>query len=77
MIGVVVEQQQLLWGMGRIGAVVKWWDWFWGAVWIIGSALVAYLTARWFAINAAPADLGVLRYDAPPSSVSSPALPSR
>lgn len=42
--------------------MVKWWDWFWGAVWIIGSALTAYLTARWFAINAAPADLGVLRY---------------
>ncbi len=42
--------------------MVKWWDWFWGAVWMIGSALTAYLTARWFAINAAPADLGVLRY---------------
>ncbi len=44
------------------GNVVKWWDRFWGAVWIIGSLAVAYLTARWFATNAAPADLGGLRY---------------
>jgi len=42
--------------------VIKWWDWFWGAVWMIGSAYIAYLTGRWFATNASPADLGVLRY---------------
>jgi hypothetical protein len=42
--------------------VVKWWDRFWGAVWMVGSAAVAYLTGRWFAQNAAPADLGGLRY---------------
>lgn len=42
--------------------MVKWWDRFWGAVWIIGSVATAYLTARWFAINASPADLGGLRY---------------
>jgi hypothetical protein len=42
--------------------VVKWWDWFWGAVWMVGSVAVAYLTARWFAENASPADLGGLRY---------------
>jgi hypothetical protein len=42
--------------------VIKWWDWFWGAVWMIGSAFTAYLTGRWFAHNASPADLGALRY---------------
>jgi hypothetical protein len=42
--------------------VVKWWDRFWGAAWMVGSAAVAYLTGRWFAENAAPADLGALRY---------------
>ena len=42
--------------------MVKWWDRFWGAVWMIGSVATAYLTARWFAINASPADLGGLRY---------------
>lgn len=42
--------------------MVAWWDRFWGAVWMVGSLLVAYLTARWFATNAAPADLGGLRY---------------
>ena len=42
--------------------MVKWWDRFWGAVWMVGSGVVAYLTARWFATNAAPADLGGLRY---------------
>jgi hypothetical protein len=42
--------------------VVKWWDRFWGAVWMVGSAATAYLTGRWFAENAAPADLGGLRY---------------
>jgi hypothetical protein len=42
--------------------VAKWWDRFWGAVWMVGSALSAYLTGRWFAANAAPADLGGLRY---------------
>jgi hypothetical protein len=42
--------------------VVKWWDRFWGAVWMVGSVAAAYLTGRWFAENAAPADLGGLRY---------------
>ena len=42
--------------------MIKWWDRFWGAVWMLGSLVVAYLTARWFATNAAPADLGGLRY---------------
>lgn len=42
--------------------MVKWWDRFWGAAWMVGSAAVAYLTARWFAENASPADLGGLRY---------------
>lgn len=42
--------------------MVKWWDRFWGAVWMVGSGVIAYLTARWFATNAAPADLGGLRY---------------
>jgi hypothetical protein len=42
--------------------VVKWWDRFWGAAWMVGSAGAAYLTARWFAINATPSDLGGLRY---------------
>ena len=41
---------------------VKWWDRFWGAVWVLGSLWVAYQTARWFALNASPADLGPLRY---------------
>ena len=47
---------------GEGGVVVKWWDRFWGAVWMVGSVLIAYLTGRWFAANAAPADLGGLRY---------------
>jgi hypothetical protein len=42
--------------------VVKWWDRFWGAVWVIGSLAIAYFTGRWFAHNAAPVDLGGLRY---------------
>lgn len=42
--------------------LVKWWDRFWGAVWMVGSLLIAYLTGRWFAENAAPVDLGGLRY---------------
>lgn len=42
--------------------MVKWWDRFWGAVWFIGSWAIAYWTARWFAMNASPADLGNLRY---------------
>jgi hypothetical protein len=42
--------------------VAKWWDRFWGAVWMIGSVLIAYLTGRWIAANSAPADLGSLRY---------------
>ena len=48
--------------LGRIGVLVKWWDRFWGAVWMVGSILIAYLTGRWFADNAAPLDLGGLRY---------------
>lgn len=42
--------------------MVKWWDRFWGALWAIGSAYIAFRTARWFATNASPADLGPLRY---------------
>lgn len=42
--------------------MVKWWDRFWGAVWMLGSLGTAYLTGRWFADHAAPADLGGLRY---------------
>lgn len=42
--------------------MVKWWDRFWGALWAIGSAYIAFKTARWFATNASPADLGPLRY---------------
>ena len=42
--------------------MVKWWDRFWGMVWFVGSAASAYWTARWFAVNASPADLGGLRY---------------
>ncbi|MGN6812261.1 MAG: hypothetical protein ACTHMP_15435 [Thermomicrobiales bacterium] len=42
--------------------MVKWWDRFWGAVWSVGSLAIAYFTGRWFAHNAAPADLGGLRY---------------
>lgn len=42
--------------------MVKWWDRFWGALWSIGSAAIAYKTARWFGANASPADLGPLRY---------------
>ena len=41
---------------------VRWWDRLWGAVWVLGSLWAAYQTARWFALNAAPADLGPLRY---------------
>ena len=41
---------------------VRWWDRLWGAVWVLGSLWVAYQTARWFALNASPADLGPLRY---------------
>jgi hypothetical protein len=42
--------------------VVKWWDRFWSVIWFVGSGLAAYWTARWFAVNASPADLGGLRY---------------
>ena len=42
--------------------MAKWWDRFWGAVWMVGSVLIAYLTGRWIAVNSAPADLGSLRY---------------
>ncbi len=42
--------------------MVKWWDRFWGAAWMVGSVLIAYLTGRWIAVNSAPADLGSLRY---------------
>lgn len=42
--------------------MVKWWDRFWGALWALGSAYIAFETARWFATNASPADLGPLRY---------------
>lgn len=42
--------------------MVKWWDRFWGALWAVGSAYIAFKTARWFATNASPADLGPLRY---------------
>lgn len=45
-----------------VSRVVKWWDRFWGALWAIGSAYIAFKTARWFATNASPADLGPLRY---------------
>jgi hypothetical protein len=47
-------------GEGRL--VAKWWDRFWGAAWMVGSVLIAYLTGRWIAVNSAPADLGSLRY---------------
>jgi hypothetical protein len=42
--------------------VVKWWDRFWGAAWMVGSAAIAYATGRWMAANAAPEALGGLRY---------------
>jgi hypothetical protein len=42
--------------------VAKWWDRFWGAVWTIGSFFAAFKTAQWFAHNAAPSNLGALRY---------------
>ncbi|HEX5505889.1 MAG TPA: hypothetical protein VFW96_24945 [Thermomicrobiales bacterium] len=42
--------------------MAKWWDRFWGAVWTIGSFVVAYETARWFALHASPPYLGALRY---------------
>ena len=42
--------------------MVKWWDRLWGAVWVVGSAWIAYRVAAWFAAQAAPADLGVVRY---------------
>lgn len=42
--------------------MAKWWDRFWGAVWTIGSVVVAYGTARWFALHASPSNLGALRY---------------
>ncbi len=44
--------------------MVKWWDRFWGAVWMLGSVWIAYQTARWFSDmeRAAPAELGGLRY---------------
>jgi hypothetical protein len=42
--------------------VAKWWDRFWGAVWMVGSVLIAYATGKWMAANSAPADLGGLRY---------------
>ncbi|HET8632158.1 MAG TPA: hypothetical protein VFL91_32430 [Thermomicrobiales bacterium] len=47
---------------GRDLVVAKWWDRFWGAVWTIGSLFAAFKTAQWFAHNAAPSDLGALRY---------------
>lgn len=42
--------------------LVTWWDRFWGAVWLLGSVWIAYLTARWFAEHATPSDLGALRW---------------
>jgi hypothetical protein len=42
--------------------VVKWWERFWGLVWMVGTLAIAYVTARWMAANAAPLDLGSLRY---------------
>src|SRR3712207_6666156 len=42
--------------------LVVWWDRFWGAVWLLGSLWIAYLTARWFADHATPSDLGALRW---------------
>lgn len=42
--------------------MAKWWDRFWGAVWVVGSLWIAYATGRWMAVNSAPADLGSLRY---------------
>lgn len=42
--------------------MAKWWDRFWGAVWTIGSVVVAYETARWFSLHASPSNLGALRY---------------
>lgn len=47
---------------GEGWVVAKWWDRFWGAVWVVGSVLIAYATGRWMAANSAPADLGSLRY---------------
>lgn len=42
--------------------MVKWWERFWGAVWMVGTVAIAYAAARWMAANAAPLDLGTLRY---------------
>jgi hypothetical protein len=47
---------------GEGWGVAKWWDRFWGAVWMVGSVLIAYATGKWMAANSAPADLGGLRY---------------
>lgn len=46
----------------REPGVVRWWDRLWGAAWLLGSLWFAYLTARWFAAVAAPANLGALHY---------------
>ena len=42
--------------------MVKWWERFWGLVWMIGTVAIAYAAGRWMAANAAPLDLGSLRY---------------
>lgn len=42
--------------------MVKWWDRFWGAVWIGGSLAIAYLTARWLAVDVELPDYGPWRY---------------
>lgn len=42
--------------------LARWWDRFWGGLWVAGSLWIAYQTARWFAANASPAALGPLRY---------------
>ena len=42
--------------------LVLWWDRCWGAIWLLGSVWIAYLTARWFAQHATPSDLGALRW---------------
>ncbi len=55
------EERGIVPAMGRAG-VIKWWERFWGAVWIIGSMGTAYWAARWMALNAAPVDLGAFRY---------------
>lgn len=42
--------------------MLKWWERFWAALWFAGSALVAYLTAQWWAEHAMPSNLGYQRY---------------